>query len=80
MLGLEGKDFLSSQILVLFLPWAVCGGNVNGGKVCLKSPDARCNHKIKGAYVKKNTLYVRAAKGSQLTTVFGSYHLSTSNL
>ena len=59
---------------------AVCGGNVNGGKVCLKSPDARCNHKIKGAYVKKDTLYVRAAKGSQLTTVFGPYHLSTSNL
>ena len=59
---------------------AVCGGNVNVGKMCLKSPDARCNHKIKGAYVKKDTLYVRAAKGQQLTTVFGSYHLSTSNL
>ena len=30
--------------------------------------------------MKKDTLYVRAAKGQQLTTVFGSYHLSTSNL
>ena len=59
---------------------AVCGGNVNGGKVCLKPANASCNHKVKGAYVKEDTLYVRAAKGAQLTTVFGAYHLLTSNL
>ena len=49
---------------------AVCGGNINGGKVCLKSANASCNHNIEGAYVKRDTLYVRAAKGAQLTTVF----------
>ena len=61
---------------------AVCGGEVNVGKLCLKSADFGYNHNDTGAYVRNETLYLRAAKkGSQLlSAVFMSYQLDTSKI
>ena len=62
----------------------VCGGAVKGGKICLRvkaDDDPACkSHEPGQMKVEDGTMYVRAAKGPSLTTVYDSYSLSAAKI
>ena len=62
----------------------VCGGAVKGGKICLRlksDDDPVCKgHETGPVQVRDGTLYVRAAKGPALTSVYDAYTLPATRL
>ena len=86
--GLGGVDPLAPRCgrVFAYVPSAshVCGGAVKGGKICLRvksEGDPACKgHEVGDVNVEDATLYVRAAKGPTLTSVYDSYSLSAAKL
>jgi len=62
----------------------VCGGAVKGGKICLRlksDDDPACKgHETGPVKVEDGTMYVRAAKGATLTSVYDSFSLSATKI
>ena len=62
----------------------MCGGAVKGGKICLwvkSDEDPACkSHELGSMKVEDGTMYVCAAKGPTLTTVYDSYSLSAAKI
>ena len=86
--GLGGVNPLAPRCgrVFAYVPSAVhvCGGSVKGGKICLRTKsddDPACKgHEPGLVKVEDGTLYVRAAKGPTLTSVYDSYTLSAAKL
>ena len=86
--GLGGVDPLAPRCgrVFAYVPSAshVCGGAVKGGKICLRlkaDDDPACKGHDSGVTkMEDGTLFVRAAKGPALTTVYDAYTLSTTKL
>ena len=86
--GLGGGNPLAPRCgrVFAYVPSAahVCGGAVKGGKICLRvktDDDPACKSHAPGEIeVQDGTLFVRAAKGPSLTTVYDSYSLSAAKL
>ena len=86
--GFGGVDPLAPRCgrVFAYVPSAahVCGGAVKGGKICLRlksDQDAACKgHEQGQVKVEDGTVYVRAAKGPTLTSVYDSYALSAAKI
>ena len=86
--GLGGVNPLAPRCgrVFAYVPSAshVCGGAVKGGKICLRlksDEDPACkSHEAGEVEVTDPTLYVRAAKGPGLTTVYDSLSLPAEKL
>ena len=86
--GLEGVNPLTPRCgwVFAYIPSAshLCGGAVKGGKICLhlkSEDDPACKgHDPGPVQVEDGTLYVCAAKGPMLTSVYDSYALLATQL
>ena len=86
--GLGGVNPLAPRCgrVFAYVPSAshVCGGAVKGGKICLRLKDendpACKGHDSGSVKIEDATLFVRAAKGPALTTVYDSYTMSAGKL
>ena len=72
--------------MLAYVPSAahICGGTVKGGKICLctkSDNDPACKGHEPGLMkVEDGALYVQAAKGPMLTSVYDSYSMSATKL
>ena len=86
--GLGGGNPLAPRCgrVFAYVPSAshVCGGAVKGGKICLRlksEDDPACKgHEPGSVKVEDGTMYVHAAKGPTLTTMYDSYSLSATTI